>query len=515
MKIAIKISILLIILAFALDAYAQQKTPLRLELNARLTEDSYELITCDKQGLIIFFEEDEVLENGKKNWHFALFDQRLQEGWMGMAELQKGMAFYKEALLGDLLYLFFTDVDGKRSIDVDFQVVKIQLGDGNISVFDGQNQEKAEPSAFKVINDKIWIGLVQKRTEAELAVLDLTTGINSIFSIDIPNQNVISEIFYDTADQQVHLIIQNYTSKLQSGLFHQVYNLNGSLISTEEIKAALNERYLNDAMIVVKAQEIFFLGTYNAEQGKIPYEGEDGQSQAAGFYIAKFEDGEQTFINYYNFLEFENLYNSLSGRDIMKVRKKAEKQKDKDEEYSLNYSLLLHPVLEYDGNFILVAEAFYPEYRTVTNMYYDYYGRLMPQTYTVFDGYKYFNGIAASFDREGNMVWDNDIEIWNVLTFDLDKYLNVFIEGGELAMFYTWEGKLNYKIIDIDLQTADSDQASLELKYKKDKVLDETGSRIAHWYDQYFIAYGYQEIKNNSLSNSKRTVFYINKVAFQ
>ena len=413
MKIAIKISILLIFLVFARYGFTQQKTPLRLELNARLTEDSYELITCGEHGLIIFFEEDEALENGKKNWHFALFDQRLQEAWMSANELQKGMSFYKEALVGDLLYLFFIDVEGKKSNEADYQVLKIQLEDGNITVFEGKNQEKAEPSAFKVINDKVWVGLVQKRSATQLAILDLSSGNNNLVSIDIPNQNVISEIFYDTTYQQVHLIIQNYTSKLQSGLYHQIYNLHGSLLGTEEIKAALMERYLNDAMIVVKAQELFFLGTYNAEQGKIPYEGEGGQTQAAGFYIAKFEGGEQKFINYYNFLEFENLYNSLSGRDIMKIRKKAEKQKDKDEEYSLNYSLLLHPVLEHDGDFILLAEAFYPEYRTVTNMYYDYYGRLMPQTYTVFDGYKYFNGIVAAFDHEGHLVWDNDIEIWN------------------------------------------------------------------------------------------------------
>jgi len=515
MKITAKIFIFILSLFLTWDGSAQQKTPLRLELNARLTEESYELISCGQHGIIIFFEEDGVSDNGNKNWHFALFDKHLQESWMIVSELQKGMSFYKDALLDDMLYLFFINVEGKKSDEVDYQIIRVQLADGNTSHFDGEYQEKAEPSAFKVINNKVWIGLAQKRSTAQLAILDFASGDHSTVIIDIPNQNIISNIFFDTTYQQVHLVIQNFTSKLQSGLYCQTYSLDGRLIKTQEIKAALKEKYLNDAEIVVIGDDQYFLGTYNTERGKVPFEGEDGLQGTAGFYIAKIDGGTQSFINYYNFLEFENLYNSLSGRDIMKIRKKAEKQKSNDEEYSLNYNLLLHSILEHNGNFILLAEAFYPEYRTVTNMYYDYYGRLMPQTYTVFDGYKYFNGIVAAFDPEGKLVWDNDIEIWNVLTFDLDKYLNVFIEGTELAMFYTWEGKINYKIIDLARQTADSDQAPLELKYKKDKVVEETGSRIIHWYDHYFIAYGYQEIKNNSLSQSKRTVFYVNKVAFQ
>jgi hypothetical protein len=199
----------------------------------------------------------------------------------------------------------------------------------------------------------------------------------------------------------------------------------------------------------------------------------------------------------------------------MKIRKKAEKEKKKGGEYSLNYNMMMHPVKMLDDKFIIFAEAFYPEYRTVTNMTYDYYGRMMPQTYTVFDGYKYFNAIAACFDSEGNIIWNQDIDIWDILTFDLDRYVNLQIFNDEVSIFYCWNNQINYKVFDDLNYSQDSDNVNLQKRNKKDKVLDDKNGKITHWYDNYFLCTGYQEIRNNSLAKNKRTVFFLQKVAFQ
>ncbi len=59
-----------------------------------------------------------------------------------------------------------------------------------------------------------------------------------------------------------------------------------------------------------------------------------------------------------------------------------------------------------------------------------------------------------------------------------------------------------------------SQSVVLESKYRGDKVMEDLGSRMIHWYDNYFICYGYQKIKNNRISGGKRTTFYFNKLAF-
>ena len=208
------------------------------------------------------------------------------------------------------------------------------------------------------------------------------------------------------------------------------------------------------------------------------------------------------------------MYRALSSKTIADLRKKAEKQKKQGGEYSLDYTLILHDVIPFMGNYVLLSEAYYPEYRTVTNMYYDYYGMPIPQTYTVFDGYKYISGIAAAFSPDGQLIWDDGIEIRNIMTFQLVKYMESYSSQTELAFFYSSENHLYYKMAGSPESDDPLQNISIESKYKGDKLMEDLGSKMIHWYQNYFICFGYQKIKNNRISGGKRTIFYFNKLAF-
>ena len=48
-----------------------------------------------------------------------------------------------------------------------------------------------------------------------------------------------------------------------------------------------------------------------------------------------------------------------------------------------------------------------------------------------------------------------------------------------------------------------------------DKLLSETKGDLVQWYGNYFLSYGYQDIKNIVLeTNNKRLVFYFSKLRF-
>jgi hypothetical protein len=282
------------------------------------------------------------------------------------------------------------------------------------------------------------------------------------------------------------------------------------------IKTALEKKVINEARIAyTDADTMLVMGTYSNFASKVGGNQDDSGPETAGYFICRFEGEEEVYINYYNFIEFEEMFRSLSSKTVADLRSKAEKQKNKGEEYSLDYTLLLHDVVSFGDNFVLLSEAYYPEYRTVTNMYYDYYGRPIPQTYTVFDGYNYISGIAAAFSPEGEMVWNDGIEIRNILTFNLTKYMESHVSKEELAFFYTSQNKLYYKIAGSAESSNSLQNISIETKYKGDKVMEDLGSKMIHWYDSYFICYGYQSIRNNRISGGKRTIFFINKLAFQ
>ncbi|MBE9492277.1 MAG: hypothetical protein IMY70_05275 [Bacteroidetes bacterium] len=507
------VPLFLLILVFIQNIYTQNVT--RIELNARMNEDTYKLIPCGKMGVVVFYCGTLLEDNNDyRKWHFALFNDKLEEVWINESDLIDKMEYFNYDLLADDLYLYFYDSGKNKPDQPEFQILKISLQGCKFSLVEGHLQERSVPTDFKVVDNKAIVGLKYKKYEVELCFIDLKDGTTHLAPIEIQSQNLISGIFPDTSGHLVYVVINNFIAKEQNAVYYATFTMDGIMTNMVEIKPVLDNKYLNTAEVVFYNNSLYILGNYSVYKNKIPEEGINAFAESAGFYISKFQNSKQEFINFYNFLEFENLYSSMNGRDIMKIRQKAEKQKKKRSEYSLNYDLLVHPVIMKNDQFILLAEAFYPEYRTVTDMYYDYYGRLMPQTYTVFDGYKYFNGIVASFDPEGNLVWENDIEIWNILTFDLDKYVHAYFADDDLVLFYYREGKINYKVIDQN-DIEDADQINIETKYSKDKVIEEAGSNMICWYDHYFICYGYQEIRNNSIPNSKRTVFYVNKVAFQ
>ena len=82
-------------------------------------------------------------------------------------------------------------------------------------------------------------------------------------------------------------------------------------------------------------------------------------------------------------------------------------------------------------------------------------------------------------------------------------------------MAYNREGKIGAKMIRGTEVVEGLERYPLESSYTNDKIVTDTKSNMEYWYDNYFIAYGFQTIRNNSLPNSKRVVFYINKVAYE
>jgi hypothetical protein len=312
----------------------------------------------------------------------------------------------------------------------------------------------------------------------------------------------------------MYLVIDNYMNKKQNEIQLIAVDASGGTGAKIVVRTAMENKVINEARIAeINADTIIVVGTYSNDAIKIREKEEESGPGTAGYFIARFEGDKEVFIHYYNFLEFEEMFRSLSSKTVADLRKKAEKQKSRGEEYSLDYTLLLHDVIPYRGNYILLSEAYYAEYRTVTNMYYDYYGRPIPQTYTVFDGYKYISGIAAAFTPEGEIIWTDGIEILDIITFELAKYLESFTSFSEVALLYSSQNKLYYKISG-DITGNPLQNITIESKYRGDKVMEDLGSRTIHWYGDYFICYGYQEIRNNRISGGKRTVFYFNKLAF-
>ena len=107
------------------------------------------------------------------------------------------------------------------------------------------------------------------------------------------------------------------------------------------------------------------------------------------------------------------------------------------------------------------------------------------------------------------------MEMRDILTKYLNRKLNSCFDNDEMIMFYNANNKIAAKTIKGNTIVDNTAYTPVPLKRGTDQTMDEYLGTIEHWHDDYFIATGYQSIRNNYLENSKRNVFYICKLAFR
>jgi hypothetical protein len=174
-------------------------------------------------------------------------------------------------------------------------------------------------------------------------------------------------------------------------------------------------------------------------------------------------------------------------------------------------------LIRHQDQFIYSAEAFKPQYRLETRMDYDFYGRLVPFSYSVFEGYNFFSTLVVSFGAEGQLNWSSDFEIRNVLVQRLRRNVSIIPDQTGIVMALMQSGVLTSKIIANDgRQLGQVEQTKVESTFTNDRLLEERFSHINHWYNENYIVSGYQRLSNNRLrTNNPRNVFYLQKLIFE
>jgi hypothetical protein len=151
----------------------------------------------------------------------------------------------------------------------------------------------------------------------------------------------------------------------------------------------------------------------------------------------------------------------------------------------------------------------------MTQMVYDYYGRAIPSTYSVFDGYRYTNAFIGGFDSTGKMKWGNGMEMRDILTTYLNRKVNFYQDGDEIILFYNANSKIASRVIRENDVVDGTTLAPVAQKRSTDQYISEYLGTIEHWYGDYFLASGYEAIRNNSLDESRKNIFYLSKMAFR
>jgi hypothetical protein len=204
-----------------------------------------------------------------------------------------------------------------------------------------------------------------------------------------------------------------------------------------------------------------------------------------------------------------------------RVRERIARKKIKGKKLRFNYRLLVHEIIDTEDGFIMLGEAFYPKYSSRGSMGYEAVLNPMTGNYLgmYLEGYKYTHAVVIEFDEKGRIKWDNSFEITDVLTSNLNQFVNATVEGDNIVLLYLFENIIRSKIIQGDQVLEGKSYEDLRLKYENDQVRnsDVEFGGIEKWSDDTFVAYGVQRIRNmkDSGVDLNRRVFFVNKLIYK
>jgi hypothetical protein len=508
------ISLFFLTVIFCGQPVSAQTGVMRLEFPAELEKNPYEVVPLEEYGLLMFYAQPDLMGETDRSWHFTFYDTSLFIQWEADIPILDGARYRGYHAEDSILYLFFFN-PGKGKLTMNnYQVSALRIKSGIIDHFTGYLPEVAEVTGFHVQDGKAVIACDLLNEQVGVYFIEIRRQTMESYVTDFPDQNFLEELRYDPQTGSMLLIISNFISRKQNRLLLLQLSMNGELRGSYPIEVVLPSKYLNSARVYPAGPaEYVIIGTYSNYASKIPGRTDYYGLESAGFFATRFKDGTQQFMNYYNLMELQNLRPSMSARDYLKLAKKKNKN---EEEYSADYEVTMHPISRQGNQFMLMAEAFYPDFRTVSDISYDYWGRPITHTYTVFEGYRIFQSILLGFDMEGSLLWDNSLEISNVKTLDLSYRSGYLFEGKPAVLYFNDGNKVSFSAFAGNALIEGLVHSELDTSYRGDKVVELGNNYMESWYNGYFLCYGYHTIRNSLLSEQEmRTVFYINKVAFE
>lgn len=305
----------------------------------------------------------------------------------------------------------------------------------------------------------------------------------------------------DTVSQEYYVL---YRDKINNEIttIIQVY-ANAKKTQEFSIPNGTDNFIQNASVSITKDGSYIISGTYGNSLNK---------EVSSGIFICKMKQQKVVFIKYINYLNIQNFTSFMSENRQEKIEKKKEKQEQKGKEFEMNYLMVPHKIIENNNQYLLVGEAFYPTYRRDCQMVTNASGGTSMQCTTEFDGYQYTHYFVYTFDQQGNMIWSNSKKLFiSYKPYKILRFVDTQFKNSSLSILYGTGMEFHYTVYDAKGKETKSEvNKTIETENDSDNIRRSTMS-TNYWYDNYFIAHGYQKIKNAD-EKDKRKVYYVNKI---
>jgi len=488
--------------------------PVRIEIQAKSTDESNHIIPLDSTGLLLYYKSIETVNDSLTKWYFSLYDKNLKLSWMSSIPVKTGLDVRDFSVEKDTVTFLFLSTDKTKGNTVIEMVIRLNFKTGK---FTGNRHTligNVTPKKFMVFQGQAFLGYNLKTGPAHMQIIDFQLGKVTDIPLTSPMASTITGFIIDTLNNVLYVTICKTVSKKNVVNDLLKINFTGTIVSETEISTISPLWEIgNLQLLIIDPDDLLVVATYSSA-GK---SGRTGSiSGSSGFFTCRVKNGVQIDIHFKNFLELKNIQNLMQEKDLISFKKKTLRNNRSINDYALEVNLMVHPLIVHNNQVVFMGESYSPEYHPENFTEFDFYGRPYINTYNVFDGYRYSHAIIAGFDKSGNLKWDNTMEIRNIISSDLNPKVNAFYSSSDtMVLCYSSEARIASKIICEDKVIEKLDFSELEQLNPEDKMITDSKNHMVHWYDTFFLCYGYQEIKNiNSSGDKKRLVYYFSKVKF-
>lgn len=488
---SIKFLLLNLFVALAFQSAGQLTYKERIEIPLSKNDTEFKILPCSTTGLVLFRTRDGQFPN----LEVIFLDTAFQQRWGGLIQVEPKYQLVNHIVSDEMAYFLFAN---KMYSDIHFLVFEVNLLSGQYSRYVIRNYVPFLSTTFEATKNGLLVGGYFAGRIPVVLFFDFSTLKSKILPGLFNESGELVQIKKEPSGN-FNVVINARNIARQRTLWIKRYTADGDLLQNEILNPAENSSLLFGRVLSLKESEQLVAGVY----------GQRNSDYSRGIFLAQLID-DATEPIYFPFADLENFFKFMKAKREKRVKERIQRKKIKGKKIRFQYRFLVHEFVEYDDEYILLGEAFYPRYRSVDR---GMYGVGSSQSALIFDGYQYTHAVIIGFNKQGKLIWDNSFEINDVRTFTLEQFVKMDLQDDKIVLLYLFDNRIRSKIIQNNAVLEGKSISSLN--ESPDSPEDQRVGKLEYWYNGHFLASGVQAVGRTGVGRQSRQIFFVNKIKFE
>jgi hypothetical protein len=485
-------------------AGAQVEQSQRYEATYSQNEDiGYEVAPAASKGLFLY----RTLSTPENSFLEVTFmDTTLTQKWHGFVTIDHNYVVANRVFYDSTLFFVLRYRDFSKN---DMQIIALHCKKGAFVEYRIKNFIPFNPTEFHITGQAALLGGYFNRTPVVTYYHFKTHQINIVPGLFNEPGELTQVKTYDDGTFDVLVSAKNLMRK--KTIWIRNYDADGKLLKNVLLEPDGNKNLIFGRSIKTPEKMQIVAGVY----------GTNSYEFSKGIFVASIDPLGMQQVRYYNYADLNNFFKYMKAKREERIKSRIERRKVKGRKIRFNYRLLVHELVPYNDQYVLLGEAFYPKYVSAgySSGFFSPFGlggNRPLQNDRVFDGYYYTHAVVMGFDNSGKLLWDNSFEINDVKTFTLEQFVKIDPRDDKIALLYLFNNEIRSKIIKDNDVLEGKTRDPIKVSDHDVTSKNENGiSKLDYWYNNFFIAYGVQMVRNETNPLNSRKVFFINKISYK